>query len=239
MAKAGQMPGFHSIDWSKAEMAAESLRQSGRDEEVTDRVLTVPNVISFIRLCMAPIAFVLLVTGKELAATAVFAISACTDFVDGQIARRTHTVSRVGQLLDPAVDRLLMICAIIGLLAIGRLPVWIFALILIRDGVMLIGGTYLMKKYSIRVPVIYAGKFATTFLFVGMAGLMLNVPQVQGLGLCSWGWLPGFNTMSCSWGIWFIYIGLCLGVVTTIYYVVHAYDEYRKVALGPTHGESR
>lgn len=220
-------------------MLADSSENTTTDEEVTDRVITIPNVISFIRMCMAPIALALLVSGKEIEATIVFAVSACTDFLDGQIARRTHSVSRVGQLLDPAVDRLLMICAVVGLLIIGRLPVWIFALVVLRDGIMLIGGTALMKKYAIRVPVIYAGKFATTFLFVGLGGLMLNVPQIQGLGWCDFGWLPGFNTVSCSWGIWFIYIGLCLGIVTTIYYVVHAYDEYRKVALGSTHGESR
>ena len=209
------------------------------EAEVSDKVLTVPNVITFVRLLFAPIALALLLVGYDRAATIVFAVSACTDFLDGQIARRTNSVTRLGQLLDPVVDRVLMICAAIGLLGIGRLPVWVVALVLIRDIVMLVGGTMLMGKYKIRVPVIYAGKFATTFLFVGMAGMMLNEPLVAGLGLCDWVWLPGFNTMSCSWGIWFIYIGLCLGMATTIYYVVRALNEYRKVTLGFTNGESR
>ena len=188
-------------------------------QEVTDRIFTVANVITFVRLCMAPVALAVLLSGHDIEATIIFALTAATDFLDGQIARRTNTVSRLGQLLDPAVDRLLMICAVVGLLIVGRLPLWIVVVVLLRDGLLLAGGAWLLKRHGIRVPVIYAGKFATTFLFIGLAGLMLNVPQVPGLGLCDVPWLPGFNFMSTSWGIWSIYIGLCLAVVTTIYYV--------------------
>ena len=197
-------------------------------EEVTDRIFTVANVITFVRLCMAPVALIVLLQGHDIAATVIFALTAATDFLDGQIARRTHTVSKLGQLLDPAVDRLLMICAVVGLLIIGRLPVWIVVVVILRDALLLVGGAWLLKRHQIRVPVIYAGKFATTFLFIGMAGLMLNIPQVPGLGLCDFDWLPGFNFMSTSWGIWSIYLGLCLAVGTTIYYVVKAYTLLRK-----------
>ena len=106
-----------------------------------------------------------------------------------------------------------------GLLAVGRLPLWIVVVVVARDALLLVGGAWLLKRHGIRVPVVYAGKFATTFLFVGFAGLMLNMPQVPGLGWCDFAWLPGFNFVSTSWGIWSIYIGLCLALGTTIYYV--------------------
>lgn len=183
---------------------------------------------------MAPIALIVLLSGYDIPATIIFALTAATDFLDGQIARRTNTVSKLGQLLDPAVDRLLMICAVVGLMVTGRLPVWIVVVVLARDGLLLVGGAWLLKKHQIRVPVIYPGKFATTFLFVGLAGLMLNVPQVAGLDWCDFSWLPGFNSVSCSWGIWFIYLGLCLGVYTTIYYVVSALKRLREAT-----GDSR
>lgn len=199
-----------------------------KDEQVTDKVITVANVITFIRLCMAPVSLGVLLSGHDIAATALFALTAATDFLDGQIARRTNTVSRVGQLLDPTVDRLLMICAVVGLLVLGRLPLWVVVLVLARDLFLLVGGAILFKRYGIRVSVIYAGKFATTFMFIGAAGLMLNMPLVAGLGWCDFAWLPGFNSMSSSWGIWFIYLGLCLGVVTTVYYVSKAYAELKK-----------
>lgn len=209
-------------------MADEAQQGESGEEEVSSRIFTLANVISFTRLCMAPIAFGLLVSGNNLAACALFSVSAATDFLDGQIARRTHTVTKLGQLLDPAVDRLLMICAVLGLLIVGWLPAWIVVVVLVRDAILLVGGSFLLRRYGIRVPVIYPGKVATTFLFVGLAGLMLNMPQVPGLGWCDFAWLPGFNSVSCSWGIWAIYIGLCIGVFTTIYYVVNGYRELRK-----------
>ena len=199
-------------------------------QEVTDRIFTAANVITFIRLCMAPVALGILLAGYDIPAAIVFAVTAATDFVDGQVARRTNTVSRVGQLLDPAVDRLLMICTVVGLLIIGRLPLWFVVLVVARDLLLLVGGSWLLKKYGIRVPVVYAGKVATTFLFIGFAGLMLNIPQIPGLGWCDYPWLLGFNSVSCSWGIWSIYIGLCLALVTTIYYVYSAIRELRKVS---------
>ena len=171
-----------------------------RNDAVTDRVLTVPNVISFTRLLMAPIALGLLLTGNDIAAALLFGVSAATDFVDGQIARRTNQVSRVGQLLDPAVDRVLIV-------------------VLARDVFLLWGGSILLKNFKVRVPVVYSGKVATTFLFFGLFGLMINMPIVGGLGLCDISWLPGFNGDPCSWGIWAVYLGLTLSLFTTVYYV--------------------
>ncbi len=190
-----------------------------REDAVTDRVLTVPNVISFVRLLMAPIALGLLLTGNDIAAALLFGVSAATDFIDGQIARRTNQVSRVGQLLDPAVDRVLMICGVVGLLAVNRLPVWVVIVVLARDVFLLWGGSFLLKNFKVRVPVVYSGKVATTFLFFGLFGLMINMPIVGGLGLCDISWLPGFNHDPCSWGIWAVYLGLIISLFTTVYYI--------------------
>ena len=206
--------------------------KNAADEEVIDAVFTVPNIISFVRLCMAPVFLVLLLNGFNIEATVVYAIAAGTDFVDGKIARATHTVSRIGQLLDPFVDRLLMLTGVFGLLLCGRLPVWIVLLILARDLFMLVGGAYLLKKYGIRVAVIYPGKVATTFLFVGCAGLLLNMPLITGLGWVDASWLPGFNAMMCSWGIWFVYAGLILGVCTTTYYILTAVKLWQAARSG-------
>lgn len=186
---------------------------------VVDRVFTAANVISFVRLCMVPLFLVLLLQGHGIAATVVFALAASTDFLDGQVARRTHTVSRLGRLLDPAVDRLLMIAGVVGLLIVGRLPLWIVLLVLGRDLALLVGAAYCLRRWGARVDVIFAGKVCTTLLFVGFAGLLLNMPLLPGLGLIDASWLPGFGVQSVSWGIWFIYAGLVLGVATTAYYV--------------------
>lgn len=198
-------------------------------EQVSDRIFTVPNIISVIRLCLVPVFLVLLFNGYDLVAALLFALAAGTDWVDGQIARRTHTVSKLGQLLDPAVDRILMIAGVAGLFFVGRLPLWIIVLVLARDLLLLIGGAYLLKRYQIRVPVIYIGKVATTFLFIGFAGLLLNFPLISGLGIIDVSWLPGLNAAICSWGIWFVYLGLILALITTVYYVASGLKKVREV----------
>ncbi len=193
--------------------------QVREEEPVSDRILTLPNVISVIRLCLVPLYLALLMGGQDLAAAVTFAVAAGTDFLDGQIARRTHTVSKLGQLLDPTVDRVLMITGVLGVFLVGRLPLWIILVVVLRDALLLGGGSWLLFKRGIRVPVIYPGKFATTFLFVGFAGLVLNAPLVPGLGLTDAAWLPGFTAAPVSWGIWFIYGGLILAIGTTVYYL--------------------
>lgn len=207
------------------------------EQEVTDRILTAANVVSFVRLCMVPLFLALLLRGHGIAATVVFALAASTDFLDGQIARRTHTVSKLGRLLDPAMDRLLMISGVVGLLVVGRLPLWIVALVLGRDLALLLGGMYFLRRYGARVDVIYAGKVCTTLLFVGFAGLLLNMPLVPGLSLVDVPWLPGLNGAACSWGIWFIYAGLALGVFTTAYYVVAMLRKVRAIRVSSADGE--
>ena len=197
-------------------------------DEASDRILTIPNLISLIRLLLAPVFMVLLMQGNDLAAAILFAVAAATDFVDGQIARRTNSVSKVGQLLDPAVDRIIMICAVVGLLLVGRLPVWIVLLVLARDIILLVGQVYLLQSRKVRVPVIYAGKIATTLLFVGLAGLLLNAPLIPGLGLVDFSWLPGFNSDPASWGIWFVYAGLVMGIYTTVHYIVVGVSKWIK-----------
>jgi len=203
-------------------MAEKLKNASGATEEVTHRIFTLANIISFVRLLMVPAYLVLLLNGYDLAATLVFAVAAATDFLDGQIARRTHTVSRLGQLLDPAIDRILMITGVLGVFIVGRIPLWVIVVVVVRDLYLLIGGGILLSRFRIRVPVIYPGKFATTFLFVGFAGLLLNWPLVPGLGLTDAAWLPGFSDGMVSWGIWFIYAGLILSLGVTVYYSVAA-----------------
>lgn len=214
-------------------MAKRSEEATIEDVQVSDRIFTVPNVISFIRLCLVPVFFVLLMNGYNLVATLLYALAAGTDWVDGQIARRTNQVSKLGQLLDPAVDRILMISGVLGLFLVGRLPLWIILVVIVRDLFLLVGGACLIKRFRIRVAVVYPGKVATTLLFIGFAGLLLNWPLLPGLGIVDVAWLPGFNADACSWGIWFVYAGLVLALATTAYYVASALRQLRE-AKGAT-----
>ena len=208
-------------------MAKHSGAASGDGSQVSNKIFTVPNLISAIRLCLVPIFLVLLMNGYDIMATFLYALAAGTDWIDGQIARRTNQVSKLGQLLDPAVDRILMISGVAGLFLVGRLPAWIILVVLARDLFLLVGGAYLLKRYRVRVAVVYPGKVATTLLFVGFAGLLLNWPLLPGLGLVDASWLPGLSADAYSWGIWFVYAGLALALATTVYYVAVALKKLR------------
>ncbi len=214
-----------------------SHHKKPEEYEVSNKIFTLPNFLSFIRLCMIPVFLVLLLNGFNLAATLVFAIAASTDWVDGQVARRTNSVSKLGQLLDPFVDRFLMISGVVGLLIIGRLPLWIVLVVVLRDVFMLIGGSYLLSRWKVRVPVIYAGKVATTFLYIGFAGVLLNMPLLEGLGVVSVSWLPRFSFEAYSWGFWFVYAGLVLLIGTTTYYIVKGYQGMRAAQREKQHDE--
>ncbi len=197
-----------------------AVRTKNEEYEVSNKIFTLPNLLSFIRFCMIPAFLVLLLNGYNLIATILFAVAASTDWIDGQVARRTNSVSKLGQLLDPFVDRFLMISGVVGLLLVGRLPLWIVLVVVLRDVFMLAGGSYLLSRWKVRVPVIYAGKVTTTLLYIGFAGVLLNMPLLPGLGLTDAAWLPGFSASLYSWGFWFIYVGLLMLVGTTTYYIV-------------------
>ncbi|MSZ38881.1 MAG: CDP-alcohol phosphatidyltransferase family protein, partial [Actinobacteria bacterium] len=84
-----------------------------------DRIWTVPNAISFIRLIMVPVFLWLLVTGDDTAALTVLIIATTSDFIDGMIARNFDQVTRLGMYLDPLSDRLFIAASVIGLAVRG------------------------------------------------------------------------------------------------------------------------
>ena len=90
--------------------------------EHSDKIFTIANVISFIRLLLIPVFAVLLSDGHNIYAFLVFLIASASDGLDGAIARATNTCSKLGKILDPIADRLMIITIAICLCALGRLP---------------------------------------------------------------------------------------------------------------------
>lgn len=199
-----------------------------------DKILTVPNVISVIRILLIPVFIYLLMIGYNISAFLVFALSSFSDFLDGFIARRFNQTSKLGQILDPIADRGLLICGVIVLTffvdsGMGRLPVWICVIVLFRDLLFLVVGGYLLKKYNIIVKVIYVGKAATACFYIGFAMLVIAWPVAIGLGWINVAWLPGFSQDPYFVGIWFVYVAIILGTISSIYYVKGEIEQYWKV----------
>lgn len=205
---------------------AEQLQSEGRDAESegtpdnpSHRVLTLANLITFCRLALT-IAFLLMfATGKDrYVALTFYAIAALTDFLDGKVARATHTVSWVGKIMDPIMDRVLLFAGVLGLMLTGELPPWIAAFVIARDAYLAWGAWFLQRYRRRPVDVVYVGKVTTALLMAGFCDLLLDLPVVNGLGITTASWLPGLNSTPSAIGIFFVYAGLVCSTVTTIIY---------------------
>ena len=197
---------------------------------VSDKILTGPNVVTFIRLLLIPLFLWLLFgAGQQVAALVVYAVASCTDWVDGQLARRTGQVSKLGKLFDPLVDRFLLAAGVIAIVLLGRLPVWVLVYVIARDLVLLVEGRIMLALVGEVPPVVYLGKFATAFLMLGFCLLLLGVPQMPGLGISGApGWLPGFGSTPVLGGMWFVYAGLACSIAVFFVYQANGLRLLRK-----------
>jgi cardiolipin synthase (CMP-forming) len=158
-------------------------------------ILTAPNVITFTRLLLMPVCAWLLATGQWAAGLWLTAVVGSTDWVDGWLARRTGSVSRLGQLLDPLADRLLIASVTIALVVRDVLPLPAVLLLVGRDLILLLGFPLLASR-GVRPPeVVWVGKaatfvllFALPILVVGETGLALaTAARTLGLAMLAFG----------------------------------------------------
>lgn len=115
-----------------------------------------------------------LIVGDYTAALVILVVSSATDFLDGFIARRFNQISRLGQLLDPAADRLYLFASILGLAAGGLVPWWLVVVIVGRDVFLAVLGIVLANHGFGPLPVHQLGKVATFALFLGLPVIMLG-----------------------------------------------------------------
>lgn len=170
--------------------------------EASSRILTLPNAISFVRLLLIPVFVWLLSTpGLEAAGLVLLGVIVASDWVDGWVARRTGSVSRLGRLLDPFSDRLVIAVALITFAVQGVFPWWAAIAVIFRDVLVLGAGIVAIWLRHQAIAVRWVGK-------VGTFDLMVGIP------LIAWG---GFGlplaaaAFACGWPIF--------GVGLVFYYV--------------------
>lgn len=135
---------------------------------------TVPNLLSTLRLLLVPVFLILILNGQNWQAVLVLAIASITDYLDGYFARRFKQVTRLGQLLDPAADRLYIFATLVGLSVVGYIPIWLAAVIIARDALMLIGYPILATHGYGPLPVHYLGKAGTFALLYAFPLLLIS-----------------------------------------------------------------
>ena len=180
---------------------------------------------------LVPFAFAALVSDPDgIAAFILYVTAASTDWLDGQIASRTGTVTAIGKAIDPLVDRLLLASGVIGLYIVGRLPWWIVALLVARD-VYLLYGAWRLEKYRLRMPVTLIGKATTAVLLTAFSFLILGWPVIE------------ISGQEMYLGTVFVYIGLALSYISAGQYTVLALRMARETreqeTAEATHAESQ
>ncbi|MFZ6002638.1 MAG: CDP-alcohol phosphatidyltransferase family protein [Actinomycetota bacterium] len=159
-----------------------------------DRILTIPNVITVVRLCLLPV-FLWLLFGREDRATAAWLLAALgtTDFFDGYIARHFNQVSNLGKILDPVADRLLFFVGVGGIAVDGSVPLWFAVAVLVREA-LVAGATLSLAAMGVRrIDVTWFGKAYTLFLMIAFPLFLASHSTL--------GWHEGGGTAAWVFGI--------------------------------------
>jgi CDP-diacylglycerol--glycerol-3-phosphate 3-phosphatidyltransferase len=160
-------------------------RTADKGEPVSDRLLTIPNALSALRLAGVPL-FLWLLLGPQADGLAllVLMLSGITDYLDGKLARMLHQTSRLGTLLDPAADRLYIFATVLALTIRGIIPWWLTALLVLRDLVLLATLPTLHRLGYGPLPVHWLGKSATFCLLYAFPLLLIGAGSGELATIC-------------------------------------------------------
>ena len=148
------------------------------------RLKNIPNILASIRIVLAFLMYLFLVnrnlfeinpSWSDYFAALIFVIASITDFFDGFIARNFNAVSKLGEILDPLADKMLVLGAFLGLLYLHRANAWAVYLILIRE-FFITGLRVIMAGEGLSVKASFAGKVKTVFQMIAIAFLIMNWP---------------------------------------------------------------
>jgi len=156
----------------------------------SSRILTLPNLISALRILLIPV-FVALIVDPDTTTLGVivFGFVVATDWVDGLIARRTGQVSELGKILDPLADRAVILAGLVALVVRDVFPLWAAALIVVRDVAIVAGAVFLLAGRRVRIDVRWVGKLATFSLMTAIPWIAwgnLGLPLAEAALVCGW-----------------------------------------------------
>jgi cardiolipin synthase (CMP-forming) len=194
-------------------------------------VLTVANVVTVLRLLLIPFFYWALVYGggtreSDTFAFVAFTLAAGTDWLDGMIARKTGTVTAIGKVIDPLVDRLLIASALIGLYVTHRAALGLLLVLVGRD-VYLLYGAWVLERHGRRLPVTALGKTTTAVLMVAFASMIWDRPAVT-LPRVAFD-VAGYVVRAGgthSLGSYLVWIGLALSLTAAVQYTIKARRVY-------------
>lgn len=149
-----------------------------------NEILKLPNLISLARIAGAPVfAWLLLAQHQRYAAAWLLAVLGASDWLDGWLARRMNTVTEMGKVLDPVADRVLIVIASIAVVVDGSFPLWLGAVILLREALVSVGVLVLAALGAPRIDVLWVGKAGTLALMVAVPLFLVAEADVSWSGV--------------------------------------------------------
>jgi cardiolipin synthase len=142
-------------------------------ELVSDRIVTVPNALSALRLLAMPLVWIDIVGDRPVRALLVLFVLVSTDWIDGYVARRFNQITKLGKVLDPISDRVLVTVVVLALVSADIVAWWAIAGILVRDVLVAAVGLALLSKGAGTPAVTRLGKTATFALMSALPALLL------------------------------------------------------------------
>ncbi|GAB3232694.1 CDP-alcohol phosphatidyltransferase family protein [Glycomyces halotolerans] len=171
-------------------------------------VWTWPNLVTAVRLLGIPLfCYLLLATEYYWQAAVVLAVGGGTDWVDGQLARRLNQVSKLGRLLDPFVDRLYILTALLALTFVGLLP-WLFTIAVLAREAVLVSMVVILRWHGYAPPQVhFLGKCATTVVFMSFPVLVVaGLVNDAAVWAAPLGWALAWWGLGLYWLAAFVYV---------------------------------
>lgn len=142
-----------------------------------DKIINVPNALTLVRILLLPVVVWRFVLGDTTGALIVYMTAMLTDALDGIIARKTNQITALGKLLDPIADKLSLVTLLGLFVSAGEIPLWVLAIILFKEVMMVIGGGVALK-HGIVVYALPIGKITTVTFVLSMLARFLSMPSL-------------------------------------------------------------
>ena len=171
----------------------------------------VPNALTIIRFLLIPFIVINIFSGNFIIAFIFFTVSGITDIADGCIARKFNLISNFGKLMDPLADKLTQIATIASLTLKDIIPIWILAIVLLKELIMIAGASFLYGK-DVVVYSKWYGKLATVLFYLAIVfSLLINQFELPSI----WSNLD----------LWLFYLALFATVFSLVMYVKDVYKK--------------
>lgn len=136
-------------------------------------IFTIPNILSYLRILMIPPFMYLFLKGKYIESAIVIVLSGLSDCIDGFLARRLNQITQLGKMIDPVADKLTLIAVGVCLSVTEPMIIPVIFILALKDILMLIGASVLLKKHIMPVASAWYGKVGTVCFYVSVAAIVV------------------------------------------------------------------